>query len=66
MKKLIHILQTGRLVNINNFSIYTIASVIKKFLCKIPGGIFGKEYEEQLFNIIQLENIEQQRDQIYT
>ncbi|KAI4488980.1 hypothetical protein M0804_004478 [Polistes exclamans] len=42
MKKLIHFLQTGRLVNMDNFSVYTIASVLKKFLRKIPGVLlFG-------------------------
>lgn len=65
MKKLIHFLQTGHLVNMDNFSVYTIASVLKKFLRKIPGGVFGKEGEQQLFTVIQLESIEQQRDQIH-
>ncbi|KAG7187890.1 hypothetical protein KM043_013861 [Ampulex compressa] len=65
MKKLIHFLQTGRLVNMDNFSVYTIASVLKKFLRKVPGGVFGKEGEQQLFTIIQIDSIEQQRDQIH-
>lgn len=65
MKKLIHFLQTGRLVNMDNFSVYTIASVLKKFLRKIPGGVFGREGEQQLFSVIQLDSIEQQRDQIH-
>ncbi|XP_032453869.1 uncharacterized protein LOC100118685 isoform X4 [Nasonia vitripennis] len=65
MKKLIHFLQTGRLVNMDNFSVYTIASVLKKFLRKIPGGVFGREGEQQLFDVIQLDSIEQQRDQIH-
>lgn len=65
MKKLVHFLQTGHLVNMDNFSDYTIASVLKKFLRKIPGGIFGKEAEQQLFTIIQLDSVEQQRDQIH-
>ncbi|XP_066588663.1 unconventional myosin-IXAb-like isoform X2 [Prorops nasuta] len=65
MKKLIHFLQTGRLVNMDNFSVYTIASVLKKFLRKIPGGVFGREGEQQLFTVIQLDSIELQRDQIH-
>ncbi|XP_058789264.1 uncharacterized protein LOC131663139 isoform X2 [Phymastichus coffea] len=65
MKKLIHFLQTGRLVNMDNFSVYTIASVLKKFLRKIPGGVFGRDGEQQLFSVIQLDSIEQQRDQIH-
>lgn len=35
MKKLIHFLQHGRLINIDNFSVYTIASVLKKISSKI-------------------------------
>ncbi|KAG8191654.1 hypothetical protein JTE90_016444 [Oedothorax gibbosus] len=65
MKKLIHFLQHGRLVNIENFSVYTIASVLKKFLRKLPGGIFGPENEEYLFEIINLEGLEEKRDRIH-
>ncbi|XP_035228361.1 rho GTPase-activating protein 20-like [Stegodyphus dumicola] len=65
MKKLIHFLQHGRLVNIENFSVYTIASVLKKFLRKLPGGIFGSENEEALFEIINMDNIDEKRDKIH-
>ncbi|XP_068619895.1 uncharacterized protein RhoGAP71E isoform X3 [Battus philenor] len=54
MKKLIHFLQTGRLVNVDNYSVYTIASVLKKFLRKIPGGVFGREGEMHLFAAVEL------------
>uniref|UniRef100_T1KEQ5 Rho-GAP domain-containing protein n=1 Tax=Tetranychus urticae TaxID=32264 RepID=T1KEQ5_TETUR len=64
MKKLIHFLQTGRLVNIDNFSVYTIASVLKKFLRKLPGGIFGHEAESRLFEIIEKEDTEEKREEI--
>lgn len=57
-------MQHGRLVNIANFSVYTAASVIKvcflflfpsrpelqKFLSKLPGGIFGVDNEQALFD----------------
>lgn len=65
MKKLSHFLQAGRLVNIDNFSVYTIASVLKKFLRKIPGGIFGRINEQRLFHIITLESMEEQRNEIH-
>lgn len=65
MKKLIHFLQHGRLINIDNFSVYTIASVLKKFLRKLPGGIFGPENEEELFSIINIENIDEKRERIH-
>lgn len=65
MKKLTHFLQTGRLINMDNFSVYTIASVLKKFLRKIPGGIFGKDIEQQFFQIIESSDIQAQRDEIH-
>ncbi|KAA0201686.1 hypothetical protein HAZT_HAZT010131 [Hyalella azteca] len=65
MKKLIHFLHHGRLVNIEHFSVYTIASVLKKFLRKLPEGIFGRTGEEELFNMIQLTDTEQQRDLVH-
>lgn len=66
MKKLIHFLQSGRLVNMDNFSVYTIASVLKKFLRKLPGGIFGREGEQSLFTVIDLDDNEEQRDHIHS
>ncbi|CAG0913484.1 unnamed protein product [Notodromas monacha] len=63
MKKLVHILQHGRLVNMENFSVHTIASVLKKFLRKIPGGIFGPEREKRLFELIEWENLEEKREE---
>ncbi|KAK6620467.1 hypothetical protein RUM43_014284 [Polyplax serrata] len=65
MKKLIHFLQAGRLVNMDNFSVYTIASVLKKFLRKLPGGIFGRQGEQELFHVIELNNVDEQRDKIH-
>jgi hypothetical protein len=61
MKQLIHFLQTGRLVNYNKFSVYTIASVLKKFLRKLPGGIFGHEIEARLFEIINWSSLDEKR-----
>ena len=54
-RKLIHFLQQGRLVNLESFSVNTIASVLKKFLRKIPGGIFGPSNEALLFSIADLQ-----------
>ncbi|XP_030745707.1 uncharacterized protein LOC115874630 isoform X2 [Sitophilus oryzae] len=64
MKKLIHFLQTGRLVNMDNFSVYTIASVLKKFLRKVPGGIFGRDIEQEFFHVIELTDQQVQNDEI--
>ncbi|XP_036325652.1 rho GTPase-activating protein gacT isoform X1 [Rhagoletis pomonella] len=65
MKKLIHFLQSGRLVNVDNYSVYTIASVLKKFLRKIPNGIFGRTGEKELFDIIELEDELAQTDRLH-
>ncbi|XP_044253978.1 uncharacterized protein LOC123004677 isoform X3 [Tribolium madens] len=66
MKKLIHFLQTGRLVNMDNFSVYTIASVLKKFLRKIPGGVFGKDIEQRFFQVLDIPDDREQRMEIET
>ena len=47
-------------MNIQNYSLNTIASVMKKFLRKIPGGIFGPENEAELFHLINLPDKEEQ------
>lgn len=65
MRKLIHFLQQGRLVNIQNYSVNTIASVLKKFLRKIPGGIFGPDNEANLFRMVNIEDQDERRDAVY-
>lgn len=65
MKKLIHFLHAGRLVNVDNYSVYTIASVLKKFLRKIPGGVFGRDAEMELFQIIEIDNELEQQERIH-
>ncbi|XP_017863085.1 PREDICTED: uncharacterized protein LOC108613843 isoform X5 [Drosophila arizonae] len=65
MKKLIHFLQAGRLVNVDNYSVFTIASVLKKFLRKIPNGIFGRSGEMELFAINELQNEAEQTDRLH-
>uniref|UniRef100_A0A914LNV6 Rho-GAP domain-containing protein n=1 Tax=Meloidogyne incognita TaxID=6306 RepID=A0A914LNV6_MELIC len=56
VRKLSNIMQHGRLVNISNISVYTAASVIKRFLAKLPGGILGADNEKRLFESVQQEN----------
>ncbi|XP_055526763.1 uncharacterized protein LOC129719459 isoform X4 [Wyeomyia smithii] len=65
MKKLIHFLQQGRLVNVDNYSVYTIASVLKKFLRKIPGGVFGRDGETELFQIVDIDDELIQQEKIH-
>lgn len=65
MRKLIHFLQAGRLVNVDNYSVHTIASVLKKFLRKIPNGIFGLEVEMEMFKIFDLTDEQEQQTRIH-
>ena len=48
-------------MNIDSFSVNTIASVLKKFLRKVPGGVFGPENEAELFDIVRGEGGEEER-----
>uniref|UniRef100_A0A0N5AYV4 Rho-GAP domain-containing protein n=1 Tax=Syphacia muris TaxID=451379 RepID=A0A0N5AYV4_9BILA len=54
-------MRDGTLVNISHFDEKTVASVIKLFLSKIPGGIFGFENEKRLFENFPRANAEDQR-----
>lgn len=45
--------------------IYNFYYLSQKFLRKLPGGIFGPENEEALFEIINLENIDDKRERIH-
>ena len=54
-------MRDGTLVNISHFDEKTVASVIKLFLSKIPGGIFGYENEKRLFENFPRANAEDQR-----
>ena len=49
----------------DNFSVYTIASVLKKFLRKLPGGIFGSFIEQELFHLVQESDLQSQRNHIH-
>lgn len=52
-------------MNIDNYSVYTIASVLKKFLRKLPSGVFGSEREQRLFEVIGSNDVEEKRLEIH-
>ena len=64
VKKIIRSLQQVRLVNIQSFSVKTIASVLKAFFTNIPGGIFGLENEAKLFTITKMDDEEDKLDRV--
>uniref|UniRef100_A0A0N4ZIV5 Rho-GAP domain-containing protein n=1 Tax=Parastrongyloides trichosuri TaxID=131310 RepID=A0A0N4ZIV5_PARTI len=52
VKKIAHIMRGGRMMNISDINVYTAASIVKRFLSKLPGGVFGPENERLLFGIL--------------
>ncbi|XP_059176512.1 uncharacterized protein LOC131956112 isoform X2 [Physella acuta] len=60
-RRIVKRLTEGKQVIYANYSFYTLASVVKKFLLKIPGGIFTPEGEEELLRALTLT---QKMDQI--
>ncbi|CAG5135828.1 unnamed protein product [Candidula unifasciata] len=51
-RRIVKRLTEGKQVIFANYSFYTLASVVKKFLLKIPGGVFTPEGEAQLLNVL--------------
>ncbi|OWF40173.1 uncharacterized protein LOC110464123 isoform X3 [Mizuhopecten yessoensis] len=44
----------GKPVIYQNYNMYTLASVVKKFLLRLPDGIFGQNGEETLLSVLSL------------
>ncbi|ESO87292.1 hypothetical protein LOTGIDRAFT_77392, partial [Lottia gigantea] len=47
-------LSEGKPVVYSDYSFYTLASVVKKFLLRLPGGVFGPDGEERLLQVLTL------------
>ncbi|CAL1537447.1 unnamed protein product [Lymnaea stagnalis] len=60
-RRIVKRLTEGKQVIYANYSFYTLASVVKKFLLKTPGGVFTPEGEEELLRVLTLA---QKMDQI--
>ncbi|GFO42197.1 rho GTPase-activating protein 20 [Plakobranchus ocellatus] len=64
-RRIVKRLTEGKQVIYANYSFYTLASVVKKFLLKIPGGIFTPEGEEQLLNVLTIDDKMRQIDAVH-
>ncbi|CAE1295217.1 ARHGAP20 [Acanthosepion pharaonis] len=51
-RRIVKRLQEGKPVVFANYNFYTLASVVKKFILKLPGGIFTPEGEEYLLEVL--------------
>ncbi|CAH1800114.1 unnamed protein product [Owenia fusiformis] len=59
-------LAEGKPVDFTEYNFYTLASVVKKFLLKLPGGIFGEDTEQDLLSVLDLSHTLQKYDAIHT
>lgn len=51
-RRIVKRLQEGKPVIFANYNFYTLASVVKKFILKLPGGIFTPAGEEYLLEVL--------------
>ncbi|XP_063402909.1 uncharacterized protein LOC134686957 [Mytilus trossulus] len=51
-RRIVKRLSEGKPVIFQNYNLYTLASVVKKFLLRLPGGIFGPEGEHTLLHVL--------------
>lgn len=64
-RRVVKRLSEGKPVIFSNYSFYTLASVIKKFLLSIPGGVFSPEGEEALLKTLTIGHKMEQYDAIH-
>ncbi|XP_052823671.1 uncharacterized protein LOC106870372 isoform X1 [Octopus bimaculoides] len=53
-RRIVKRLEEGKPVIFTNYNFYTLASVVKKFLLKLPGGIFTPSGEEKLLEVLNM------------
>ena len=53
-RRIVKRLSEGKPVIFQNYNLYTLASVVKKFLLRLPGGIFSADGEETLLRVLAL------------
>lgn len=56
LKVIMKRLSEGQEISLADYNFYTLASVIKKFLLRIPGGVFGPDVEMQLLETLDIED----------
>ncbi|BFZ09501.1 hypothetical protein BsWGS_12540 [Bradybaena similaris] len=65
-RRIVKRLTEGKQVIYANYSFYTLASVVKKFLLKIPGGIFTPEGEEHLLQVLTIAQKVEQIESVHS
>lgn len=65
IRRVVKRLSEGKPVIFSNYSFYTLASVIKRFLISLPGGVFSEEGEEILLKVLTIGHKMEQYDAIH-
>ncbi|KAJ8307808.1 hypothetical protein KUTeg_007221 [Tegillarca granosa] len=64
-RRIVKRMSEGKPVIYQNYNMYTLASVVKKFLLRIPDGIFGVDGEEKLLRVLSLGHKMEQYEAVY-
>ncbi|GAB1598251.1 uncharacterized protein LOC115216434 isoform X2 [Argonauta hians] len=65
IRRIVKRLEEGKPVIFTNYNFYTLASVVKKFLLKLPGGIFTPIGEEKLLEVLNMTEYSDQCRHVY-
>ncbi|XP_074660594.1 uncharacterized protein LOC141913052 [Tubulanus polymorphus] len=64
MKKIMKKMEEGKPIIWTEYNFYTLANVVKKFLLRIPGGIFGRDVEDELLSTLDITDSTEQLETI--
>ncbi|XP_013385134.1 rho GTPase-activating protein 20 isoform X2 [Lingula anatina] len=65
LKRIVKRLAEGKQIITSNYNFYTLSSVLKKFLLKIPGGVFGEEGEGLLLQAMEIPDTMERYEKIH-
>lgn len=64
-QRIVKRMSEGKPVIFQNYNLYTLTTVVKKFLLRLPGGIFGKEGEATLLSVLSLQHKMEQFEAVH-
>ncbi|XP_048766598.1 uncharacterized protein LOC125673814 isoform X2 [Ostrea edulis] len=64
-RRIVKRMSEGKPVIFQNYNLYTLTTVVKKFLLRIPGGIFGTEGEATLLSVLSLQHKMEQYEAVH-
>nr|XP_022292705.1 uncharacterized protein LOC111103605 isoform X2 [Crassostrea virginica]XP_022292813.1 uncharacterized protein LOC111103676 isoform X2 [Crassostrea virginica] len=64
-QRIVKRMSEGKPVIFQNYNLYTLTTVVKKFLLRLPGGIFGKDGEATLLSVLTLQHKMEQFEAVH-